>query len=126
MAKKGPRKFDKKRAAVTAERPTRKNGKKSTIYKGFSKKKRILRKNRKIYDLQGLVSQKIENSMSRFCTLLALCSTHTPVVLKISSYSKPPRNSRTHVASTDHSTRTILAFWICVIFLLFVQKISLP
>ena len=35
MAKKGPQKFDKKRAAVTADE---KNYKKSIIFKGFSKK----------------------------------------------------------------------------------------
>ena len=41
-------------------------------------------KNCKKYDLLGQLSQKIENSMSRFCALIALGSTNTPVVLRIS------------------------------------------
>ena len=56
----------------TAVRPTRKNDKKSMILKGFSKKKLIWRKNRKKCDFKGLFGQKNKNSMSRFCTLLAL------------------------------------------------------
>ena len=69
MAEKTPPKFDKKRTAV---RPTRKNDKKSMILKGFCKKKLIWRKNRKKCDFKGLFGQKNQNSMSRFCTLLAL------------------------------------------------------
>ena len=72
MAKKTPPKFDKKRNGRTAVRPTRKNDKKSMILKGFSKKKLIWRKNRKKCDFKGLFGQKMQNSMSRFCTLLAL------------------------------------------------------
>ena len=43
-----------------------------------------LGKNRKNYDLLGQLSQKIENYMSRYYTLLAISSTNAPVVLRIS------------------------------------------
>ena len=59
MTKKGPQKFDKKRAAVTAVRPTRKIHEKSMICKRFSKKNVDFEKNREKCDLQELLSQKI-------------------------------------------------------------------
>ena len=70
--KKTPPKIRLKASGRTALRPTRKNDKKSMILKGFCKKKRIWRKNRKKCDFKGLFGQKNKNSMSRFCTLLAL------------------------------------------------------
>ena len=72
MAKKNTPKIRQKASGRTAVRPTRKNDKKSMILKGFSKKKLIWRKNRKKCDFKGLFGQKMQNSMSRFCTLLAL------------------------------------------------------
>ena len=41
------------------------------------------------YDFLGQLSQKIENSMSRFCTLLALGSTNAPVGLRMYALSRP-------------------------------------
>ena len=82
MAKKKTPKIRHK--TVTAERPTRKNHTKSTICYGDFRKNVNFEKNRKKYDLLGQLSQKIENYMSRFCTLLALGSTNVPVVLRIS------------------------------------------
>ena len=76
--------------------------------RSFTKNVNFEKKSRK-YNLQGFLSQKIKNSMSRFCTLLALSSTNTPVVQKISFYQETPE-------LTDHSARTILGFWICVFF----------
>ena len=70
--KKNTPKIRQKASGRTAVRPTRKNDKKSMILKGFSKKKLIWRKNRKKCDFKGLFGQKNKNSMSRFCTLLAL------------------------------------------------------
>ena len=70
--KKNTPKIRQKASGRTAERPTRKNNNKSMILKGFSEKKLILRKNRKKCDFKGLFGQKNKNSMSRFCTLLAL------------------------------------------------------
>ena len=70
--KKNTPKIRQKASGRTAERPTRKNDKKSMILKVFCKKKRVFRKILKIRDFKGLLSQKMKNFMSRFCTLLAL------------------------------------------------------
>ena len=88
-------KFDKKRAAVTQVTADEKKSRKIDDLLWRFQKKLQFKKYRKNYDLLGQLSQKIENSMFRFCTLLALGSTNAPVVLRISPYSKPPRNSRT-------------------------------
>ena len=84
--KKGPQKIDKNRYGRTTVRPDEKKSHKSAIFYGDLRKNANFEKNRKNYDLLGQLSQNIENSMSRFCTLLALCSTNTPVALKISYY----------------------------------------
>ena len=76
-----PRKLEKNVAAVTADE--KKSRKIDDLLWRFQKKC-LFKKNRKNYDLLGQLSQKIENSMSRFCTLLALGSTNAPVVLRIS------------------------------------------
>ena len=78
---------------------------KSSIFKVFSKTKIIFRKNLKTCDLQGLLSQKY---IICCVALLALRLVGDP---------------RTHgpLAPTDHSTRTILGFWICI-FLLFSEN----
>ena len=76
---------------------------KSSIFKVFSKTKIIFRKNLKTCDLQGLLSQKY---IICCVALLALRLVGDP---------------RTHgpLAPTDHSTRTILGFWICIFFAIF-------
>ena len=65
---------------------TEKKWQKSTIFKVFSKKKRIFRKNRKIYDFQGLLSQKIENSFAKKNVFLEKISKYA--ILKVFSAKK--------------------------------------
>ena len=76
---------------------------KSSIFKVFSKNI-ILKKIRKIRDFQGLLSQKVKNSMSRF-------STNTPVRMG-------PQNSRTTcphgpVYSNDSRVLDLRFFFVC-------------
>ena len=77
----------KKRTHQIRQKPLRPNDRKAARAKGNNCTKLTIcyygSKTNAHYDLLGQLSQKIENYMSGFYTLLALGSTNTPVILRI-------------------------------------------